>query len=158
MSSRHRPRGGRRSDPDRGSIHPTLDLHGETADSARRKAEMWLRRMAAEGEGLVRIVTGRGKHSVAGPVLRGEIEDLLSTLGGELVRRAEEEAGGGAFRVLLRPRTGPVPPRPPPIPRAPPELRRRAEEALAELGIQPTPEMLAAEIRRLRDIDEDPDR
>ena len=106
--------------------------------------------MASEGEGLVRIVTGRGKHSVAGPVLRGEIEELLRHLTGELVGRVEEEARGGAFRVLLRPRTGPVAPRAPSIPRASPELRRRAEEALAELGIDPTPEMLAAEIRRLR--------
>ena len=37
---------------------------------------------------------------------------------------------------------------------ASPELRRRAEEALHELGIAPTPELLRAEIRRLRVEDE----
>lgn len=100
---------------------------------------------------MVRVVTGRGKHSIAGPVLRGEIEELLRRMRGSLVRRVEEESGGGAFRVLLRLRDGAVQPRRPAAPAPPPsELRRLAEEALAELGVAPTPEMIAAEIDRLR--------
>lgn len=149
--SRRRPPRRRRPNPELGAVYPTLDLHGETGDSARRRAERWLYEMRDAGEPLVRLVTGRGKHSVAGPVLRGEIEELLRTLRGGLVRRVEEEAKGGAFRVLLRLRDGTVAPRrPPPPPAAPLELRRRAEEALAELGVAPTPEMIAAEIQRLR--------
>jgi len=135
----------------RGSLLPTLDLHGETAESARRITIRWLEEQRSEGERVVLVVTGRGKHSLAGPVLREEIGALLRERTGGMVMRFEEEAGGGAFRVELRASTT-VPPRaPPPVPQASPELRRQAEEALAELGVAPTPELLAAEIRRLRE-------
>lgn len=128
---------------------PTLDLHGETADSARRLAEGWLRRQQAAGERTVRLITGRGRRSVGPPVLRGEMEDLLHVLGESLVERVEVESGGGALRVELRRL------RPSPVPRpvlrdVDPELRRRAEESLVELGVAITPELLAAEIRRLK--------
>jgi hypothetical protein len=83
-------------------------------------------------------------------VLRGEIEHLLVQLAGEVVARWHVAGGGGGFRVELRP---------PPVsaPRddaallrgVPAELRRRAEEALAELGIAPTPALVRAEIRRI---------
>lgn len=144
-------RRGRRAEVMRGSLLPTLDLHGETVESARRLAVRWLEEQRAEGERVVRIVTGRGKHSLAGPVLRDEIGALLRERTGGMVIRAEEEAGGGAIRVELRaPRA--IPPRAaPPLPKASPELLREAEEALAELGVAPTPELLAAEIRRIRE-------
>src|SRR5690606_12314960 len=76
---------------ERGALYPTLDLHGETAEGARRRAESWLRRQREEGERLVRLITGRGRHSVGGPVLREEIAHLLRGLQGELVGRVEEE-------------------------------------------------------------------
>lgn len=148
---RRRPSRARRSNPELGAVYPTLDLHGETGDSARGRVERWLYEMREEGEPMVRVVTGRGKHSTAGPVLRGEIEHLLTTLRGGIVRRFEVDSGGGAFRVLLRLRDGAVAPRPRAAPPPPaPELRRRAEESLAELGVAPTPEMIAAEIERIR--------
>ncbi len=135
--------------PDSGSLYPTLDLHGETAASARRRASEWLHRQRAAGERLVRLITGRGKHSLGPPVLREEIEDLLRELGGELVGRVEAESGGGALRVELRsPKSVPAR-RAPPTPRAPPELLREAREALADLGVAETPELLEAEVRRL---------
>jgi hypothetical protein len=145
MSRRRRPR----PTPDLGALHPTLDLHGETGDSARRKAEAWLRRQREAGERHVRLITGRGNRSVGPPVLRAEIEHLLRDLRGELVAGSAWEGGGGAIRVELRP--APIDSAPPRIrpTRIDPALRRAAEEALAELGITPTPELVEAELRRM---------
>jgi hypothetical protein len=138
----------------RGTVHPLLDLHGLTAAEARARAERWLRAQAARGERTVVIVTGRGNRSRGQPVLRPEIEHLLSTFPGGAVEGWEPDDGGGSFRVRLRP-----PPPPPDASAAAeaaalarqhsPELRRRAEESLAELGITPTPALVRAEIRRL---------
>ncbi len=141
-------------------LRPTLDLHGETAERARRIAERWLREQQAAGVWLVRVVTGRGLRSVGPPVLRGEIEDLLGSLRGSVVSKAAGDSGGGAFRVEL---CKPPPPRGaaalrPPLPPASPSLsrsqeaglRRRAEESLCDLGIDPTPALVEAEMRRIR--------
>jgi hypothetical protein len=131
-------------------VHPTLDLHGETAESARRRAESWLGEQRSGGEPVVRIVTGRGRHSIGPPVLPAEIEDLLRALRGSVVESFEVERGGGAFRVELR---RPEPRRPlrrAPAPPGAEELRRQAEERLAELGIAPHPALVEAEMRRVR--------
>jgi len=123
------------------------------------RAELWLRDHAARGERTVVVVTGRGNRSHGLPVLRGEVEDVLAKLQGEVVTGWEHTDGGGGFRVTLRPARSHAPRPPPPDPvlrDAPPELRRRAEEALAELGIAPTPALLAAEIRRIVADDERP--
>lgn len=136
-----------------GRVHPVLDLHGLTGDQARRRAEEWLRERQAEGVRTVVIVTGRGLHSQGIPVVRNEIEHLLALLKGTLVARWETANLGGGFRVeLRRPPPDPAPraPDPPPLLRqADPALRLRAEEALWELGIAPTPALLEVEIRRL---------
>jgi hypothetical protein len=143
-------------------LYPTLDLHGATGDEAVRRAERWLREQQGGDEPRVRIITGWGRHSIGPPVLRTEIDALLSRLRGSLVERFELEPGGGAFRIDLRRRASRLG-RPQPVSRssAAPhrpspsaetaELRRAAEEALWELGITPTPELLRAEIERLRD-------
>jgi hypothetical protein len=135
-------------------LHPTLDLHGETAEGARRRAEAWLRAERDQGARTVRLITGRGLHSAGPPVLPGEIEALLGSLRGTVVARFEREPGGGVYRVELRraPRSAPPPAAPraaPAPPQADPELRRRAEESLVELGITPTPILIEAEMRRL---------
>lgn len=137
-------------------LFPSLDLHGETAESALRIAERWLREQQADGVRTVRVITGRGRRSLGPPVLRGEIGDLLARLKGSVVARSTPEAAGGAFRVELRkparPRS-PAAPRsraPTPLPAArDPALRRRAEESLADLGIDPTPVLVEAEMRRI---------
>ena len=90
-------------------------------------------------------------------MLRGEVEDVLARLRGDVVTAWEHTDGGGGFRVTLRPAPSSIPrtSRSAGVPRdVPPELRRRAEEALAELGIAPTPELVRAEIRRLLAEDE----
>jgi hypothetical protein len=134
------------------AVHPTLDLHGATAEEARARADRWLRAQQGAGERVVRLITGRGLHSVGPPVLPGEIQDLLASLHGSVVERFAPEGGGGAFQVELRKRK--TPPRPrsaSPDAHLPgdSELRRRAEESLHELGVEPTPALLRAEMRRL---------
>ncbi|HET8654567.1 MAG TPA: Smr/MutS family protein, partial [Longimicrobiaceae bacterium] len=89
-------------EPSWDALHPTLDLHGETAEGARRRALQWLRDRQRDGERVVRIITGRGRHSPGPPVLRAEIADLLDSLRGSLVEAADPERSGGAFRVELR--------------------------------------------------------
>jgi Smr domain-containing protein len=152
MARRKRPR----QPLARGTVHPLLDLHGHTGAEARLRAERWLRARAADGERTVIVVTGRGNRSRGLPVLPGEVEHLLDSLAGDVVARWEPTADGGGFRVELRP--APASPRPADdaatLRGVPPELRRRAEEALHELGVTPTPALLRAEIRRLRAADE----
>ncbi|HEV2132146.1 MAG TPA: Smr/MutS family protein [Longimicrobiaceae bacterium] len=156
---RRRPRRSRRAPTSvDDALYPTLDLHGESAEAARRRAELWLRARAEENVRTVRVITGRGLHSVGPPVLPGEIEALLGELKGGVVSSFAREPGGGAYRIELRrisARDSGV------VPAADPfadslrgvdsELRRRAEEALWELGVAPTPELIRAEIRRLLD-------
>jgi hypothetical protein len=161
--SRRRRSPSRRADPlPLASIYPTLDLHGATAEEAWRRTECWLAEQRTTGARTVRVVTGKGLHSIGPPVLRGEVEALLRALRSTLVAGYAIEPGGGAFRIELR-RTSaesaaaPSPPQPrrADLRAADPQLRRRAEEALWELGVQPTPELIEAEVRRLRQQDAD---
>lgn len=135
-----------------GEVHPTLDLHGHTADQALRRAEAWLRDRQRDGVRTVRLVTGRGTRSAGPPVLRGEVGAMLEALRGSLVSYFTLDSGGGAFRVELERAIRPRPVRRTSsavLRRTAPDLRRRAEEALWELGVDPTPELLEAEIRRI---------
>lgn len=135
--------------PELGRLHPTLDLHGDTADDARRRTERWLRARAADGVRTVVVITGRGRRSQGPPVLPGEVQDLLTALLGSVVASWESESAGGALRVELLPAPRTRRPAADPPVLADAELRRRAEQALAELGVAPTPLLLAAEMRRL---------
>ncbi len=149
-----KPPRGERQAPQWGSLHPRLDLHGLTGDDARLRADAWLRARHAERVRTVVVITGRGNRSPGPPVLLGEVEHLLAELRGGVVESYALLAGGGGFQVELA--------RPPRAPRtlaeervakrlrgSAPELLRRAEEALWELGIAPTPALLDAEIQRL---------
>ena len=138
-----------------GSLHPLLDLHGLTGDDARLRAASWLRARRAERVRTVVVITGRGNRSAGPPVLPGEMEHLLHGLVGDVVESFARLPGGGGFQVEL---TRPEPPRALTVAEAraakrvrtsEPELRRRAEEALWELGIAPTPALLDAQIQRL---------
>ena len=136
-------------------LYPTLDLHGCTADEARERSHRWVAEQWERGERVIRLITGWGRHSVGPPVVRSEVRLLLTDLRGTMVRDFDLETGGGVFRVALR--SPPRPPAAPPRARmavtpAPPtgEEARRAIESLEELGVTPTPELIAAEVRRLR--------
>jgi hypothetical protein len=111
------------------------------------RARSWLERCRSDGEYTVRLITGRGRRSSGPAVLPGEIEHLLASLTG-IVTGFDKESLGGAFIVRLKPAS--IARKPPQIslPRDP-VLLRQAEEALSELGIAPTPALLAAEIKRL---------
>jgi hypothetical protein len=135
------------------AVLPTLDLHGHTADEALRRSERWLRDQQVAGSRTVRLITGRGLRSAGPPVLRGEIEEMLRRLRTGLVEEFTAESAGGAFRVQLRAAARASRRSTQPAVQGllgnRPELRRRAEEALEEVGVKPTPELLEAEMRRL---------
>jgi hypothetical protein len=157
MARRKRPSEG---GPARGSVYPLLDLHGHTGDEARRAAERWLRARQSSGERTVVVVTGRGNRSSGPPVLRAEIEHLLESLS-SVVDAFDLVDGGGAFRVTLRRQASPPQRRDPgaaALRDVDPSLLRRAEEALWELGIAPTPALLRVEVRRILEEESDGER
>ncbi len=80
-----------------------LDLHGfgaiEARSAVRACLESWRRRKAGA---LVHIITGKGKGSAGGPVLRGLVKTLLQ---GELRGMVSEwglDDGEGGYRVRVR--------------------------------------------------------
>ena len=80
-----------------------LDLHGfgaiEARSAVRALLESWRRRKAGA---LVHIITGKGKGSTGGPVLRGLVKTLLQ---GELRGMVSEwglDDGEGGYRVRVR--------------------------------------------------------
>ena len=80
-----------------------IDLHGDTADEAERRLEMFLDRVsAASPDEVVRVITGRGAGSPGPPVLQGVVRDALN---GWLAHRVAEwavDVGGGAYLVRVR--------------------------------------------------------
>jgi DNA-nicking Smr family endonuclease len=80
----------------------TVDLHGLNAADAehtvRKVVENWHRR----GGGVLHIITGKGKGSVAGPVLKRKVAALLKgALSSYVADHAPDDSGGG-FKVRVR--------------------------------------------------------
>jgi DNA-nicking Smr family endonuclease len=85
-------------------IDATLDLHGETEESAQPKLVEFLRKKRMLGERCVRIVHGKGREGQA--VLRGEVGAWLSqgSARRDVLAFASApcaEGGGGAVLVVL---------------------------------------------------------
>jgi DNA-nicking Smr family endonuclease len=84
-------------------LHATLDLHGRTAAEARALARDFLGSLARRAPGaVVHIVTGKGRGSAGGPVLRGAVAALLR---GELAPRVADwsrDVDDGGFLVRVR--------------------------------------------------------
>ena len=83
-------------------VADTIDLHGLTAVEAEqivlRIVENWHRR----GGGVLYFITGKGKGSVAGPVLKRKVAALLRRdLSAYVAEHAPDDAGGG-FKVRVR--------------------------------------------------------
>ena len=80
-----------------------LDLHGLTVAEAESAVRGFIDRSRRRQPGaVVLIITGKGKSSTAGPVLRPAIQQLLkTTLSGYVEERALDDSEG-AFRVRLR--------------------------------------------------------
>jgi DNA-nicking Smr family endonuclease len=89
------------------AIDVEIDLHGCSEAEARQLVADTLAEMQSQGERCARVVHGRGRHSVAGPVLKAALLEWLTTP--PLAQRvlafatAGPGAGGaGATLVLLR--------------------------------------------------------
>ncbi len=80
-----------------------LDLHGfgamEARSAVRAFLEGWQRRKAGA---VVHIVTGKGKGSPGGPVLRGLVKTLLQGELRAMVSQWSLDDGEGGYRVRLR--------------------------------------------------------
>ena len=80
-----------------------VDLHGLSTDQAelivRNFIDTWRRR---EPGAVILIITGKGKGSPDGPVLRPAIQTLLKTRLSGLVSEWALDDSEGAFRVRVR--------------------------------------------------------
>ncbi|MBW3535734.1 MAG: Smr/MutS family protein [Gemmatimonadetes bacterium] len=80
-----------------------LDLHGDSADEAEYRLEMFLDGVARTAPGeVVRVITGRGAGSPGRPVLQGVVRDALN---GWLAHRVAEwavDVGSGAYLVRVQ--------------------------------------------------------
>jgi DNA-nicking Smr family endonuclease len=83
-------------------VADTIDLHGLSAVEAEhtvlRIVENWHRR----GGGVLYFITGKGRGSAAGPVLKRKVAALLKRdLSAYVADHAPDDAGGG-FKVRVR--------------------------------------------------------
>jgi DNA-nicking Smr family endonuclease len=81
----------------------TFDLHGQTVLEAASNAELFLRSQAkARPDGVVRLITGRGRGGGRAPV-RTRVGSLLRALkaSGTVVRDYILEASEGSYLVRL---------------------------------------------------------
>lgn len=88
-------------------IDGRLDLHGLGVEDARERLLEFLRAQRARGERCVLVIHGKGEHSVAGGVLRGEIAAWLSQGRARehvaaFATAREDDGGEGAVYVALR--------------------------------------------------------
>lgn len=106
MPRRHRPKHPR-FHPDLGlsrvPLAGQLDLHGLTVAEAEAAVRGFIDRSRRRQPGaVILIITGKGKGSVSGPVLRPAIQTLLrTTLSGYIEEFALDDSEG-AFRVRVR--------------------------------------------------------
>jgi DNA-nicking Smr family endonuclease len=82
----------------------TCDLHGATREEARAQLGRFLEESVRERWRVLRIVVGKGYHSVGEPVLRGAVRGWLSGVFAEDVEQvldAPEAAGGSGALVVI---------------------------------------------------------
>ena len=83
-------------------VASTLDLHGMTAVEAKARAASFLQTTARTRPGsVVHLITGRGKNSPAGSVLKPAVRTVLRAAG-PAVAEWDEDVDGGGFLVRLR--------------------------------------------------------
>ena len=92
----------------RGVLKPVenLDLHGLSREEALSRARAFLQQAARQSWPAVVIITGKGLHSPAAPVLRQAIEQLLAAspaLVREWMVAPRQYGGSGALVVVPRP-------------------------------------------------------
>lgn len=93
----------------RGQLRPQarLDLHGMTQDEAHRALVSFMADAQAEGKRCVLVITGRGRISEGGGVLRNQTPNWLNTpaIRSRILAFATaqpKDGGSGALYVLLR--------------------------------------------------------
>jgi len=83
-------------------VSSTVDLHGfsaaEAEQTVRKVVENWHRR----GGGVLYFITGRGKGSVAGPVLKRTVGALLKRDLSAYVADHAADTSGGGYKVRVR--------------------------------------------------------
>jgi DNA-nicking Smr family endonuclease len=90
-------------DPLDGAPADTLDLHGFTAAEATAHLGQYLARERKRSPGaLVHVITGKGRNSPNGPVLRRVVRSLLTADGGRLVSDWGRDHDDGGFLVRLK--------------------------------------------------------
>jgi DNA-nicking Smr family endonuclease len=86
-----------------GPVAQTLDLHGMTAPEAqaavRRLLENWHTRQPGA---VVHVITGKGKRSADGPVLRGAVKAMLTGELREFVADWSRDDSEGGFKIKVR--------------------------------------------------------
>lgn len=75
-----------------------IDLHGHTVKRAERVLEELLEQLAYAH---VRIIVGRGTHSVSGAVLRDFVKEFLRTRNIRYAQSKMHDGGEGALEVYL---------------------------------------------------------
>jgi DNA-nicking Smr family endonuclease len=92
---------------ERGQLKPEveLDLHGLSVDEASAKVRFFLQDAIYHGFQTALVITGKGLHSNAGPVLRQAMETLLSQQREQVIEwgvAPRRYGGDGALVVFLR--------------------------------------------------------
>lgn len=86
-----------------GPIDATLDLHGDRADEARARVARFLAEAHRRQPGaLVHVITGKGRRSTQGPVLKGAIRSLLRSGTVKDVAAWGPDLDGGGYLIRLR--------------------------------------------------------
>jgi DNA-nicking Smr family endonuclease len=97
------PRFDSRDDLSSAPLAGRVDLHGLTVDQAevivRNFIDTWRRRQPGA---VILVITGKGKGSADGPVLRPAIQSLLKTRLSGFVSEWALDDSEGAFRVRVR--------------------------------------------------------
>ena len=84
-------------------VAASLDLHGFRVDEAAGALRNFLTAWRGRGRGLVvHVITGRGRNSANGPVLRGRVSALLKGELASLVADWGPDDSDGGFKVKLR--------------------------------------------------------
>lgn len=82
----------------------TLDLHGSGAAEARVAVRAFIVTEARKARGsVVHIITGKGRHSAGGSVLRPAVAaELRGPACAPHIVESDRDADGGGFKVRLR--------------------------------------------------------
>ncbi len=89
-------------DPCDGPIDSTLDLHGATIIDVGARLKSFLETaIRRHPGGLVHVITGRGRGSAAGPVIKPAVKRLLAGDLARWVRAVERDENDGGYLARL---------------------------------------------------------